>query len=50
MPVLLEGRGPPKGATAVSAAATDAAAAKEEVKALGKARKYQGCKIWRRYA
>ena len=39
-----------KGATAASAAATDAAAAKEEVKALGKARKYQGCKIWRRYA
>lgn len=39
-----------RGATAASAAATDAAAAKEEVKALGKARKYQGCKIWRRYA
>ena len=31
-------------------AAADAAAAKAEAKALGKARKYAGCRIWRRYA
>ena len=35
---------------AKSAPAGDAAAAAAEVKALGKARKYTGCRIWRRHA
>lgn len=39
-----------KGATTGTAAASDADAAAAEAKALNKARKYAGCRIWRRYA